>query len=143
MHVDDTRACLSRIPKKTLLEIVTLPNDIGNATGKRNERRTLDAILALRASNPALVGARMATKEEDTQGVDIVVETAFGTMFVQVKSNKADARLWRKKYAATIGPKTLLVRWDGDRIVAPTNLLEALQNVYMNLPQSNESQAAT
>lgn len=138
-HVDDKRACLPRVPHQTMLEIVRLPNDLGNAIGERNEQRTLKMILAFRTSEPAIIDARLATKDEDANGIDIVVRTAFGDMFVQVKSNKTDARLWRRKYVATIGHKTVLVRWDGDRIAAPTNLREALQETYTKLTQPNES----
>lgn len=138
---DDARACVSRVPQKTLVEIAALPNNIGAASGKRRELRTLEMILSLRASNPAIVSARLATKDEDGRGIDIVIETAFGTMFVQVKSGKDQARIWRKKYATTIGNKTVMVRWSGDRIVAPTNLREAIEETYMKLPQPNEVDA--
>lgn len=98
-------------------------------------------ILSLRASNPAIVSARLATKDEDGRGIDIVIETAFGTMFVQVKSGKDQARIWRKKYAMTIGNKTVMVRWNGDRIVAPTNLRQAIEETYMKLPPPDEVRA--
>ncbi len=133
--IDDTRACLPRLSKARLLEIEQLPNNKQNATGKLRESRTPEMILSMRASDPAIVSARKATKHEDANGVDIVVETVFGTMFVQVKSDKANARLWRKKYAATIGDKTLLVRWNGNRIVAPADLREALRETYLRLAQ--------
>jgi hypothetical protein len=139
--IDDARACLPRLSKTRLLEIIQLPNNKQNATGKLRELRTLEMVLSMRTSDPAIVSARKATKEEDANGIDIVVETIFGSVFVQVKSDKANARLWRKKYAATIGPKTVLVRWDGDRIVAPADLREALRETYMRLGEHASAEA--
>jgi len=133
---DDLRACVARVQPQTLTQIMRLPSNIGAASGKRRELRTLEMILSLRASNPAIVSARLATNAEDGRGIDIVVETAFGTMFVQVKSGKDQARVWRQKYGAIIGHKTVLVRWSGERIVTPTNLREAIEETYMRLDET-------
>jgi len=135
---DDTRACLAKISRQNMIQIVQLPNDIGNASGKRRELRTLELILAMRSSNPMIISARLATKEEDASGIDIVIDTANGSMFVQVKSGKDACREWRKKYGATIGYKTVLVRWDWDRIVVPTNLRQAIQDKFSRLTHSAE-----
>lgn len=139
---DDLRACVARVQPQTLTQIMQLPSNVGAASGKRRELRTLEIILSLRTSNPAIVSARLATNEEDGRGIDIVVTTTFGTMFVQVKSSKDQARVWRKKYDATIGHKTVLVRWDGDRIVAPTNLREAIEETYMKITSTRETEVS-
>jgi hypothetical protein len=130
---DDTRACLARISPEHWTIIRSVGRNAGNVSGKRRELDTLDRIIALRPLLPWIVVVREATREEDKQGIDIVITTAVGNLFVQVKSGKAQARLWRKKYAATIGARTLLVRWEGDRIAAPTVLAAALQALYARI----------
>lgn len=140
--VDDTRACLPRVPGEFMRLLNGSSKDMGNVLGNVRELRVFDMLLALKPSLPWVIEVRLGTKAEDKSGVDIVIATKRGTMFVQSKSGKQACRLWRKKYAATIGHKTVLVRWDGDRIVAPTNLREAIEETYMKLVSARDAEVS-
>lgn len=67
-----------------------------NEVGKRAEGRALTAINGL--GWHWVKGARLATPAEDQAGIDIVVTTPTGELYVQVKSAVLAARRWRKKY---------------------------------------------
>lgn len=68
----------------------------GNARGRANEERLLASLLRLGPSLPWFVSARAGTPEEDRDGADAVVETNdVGKLFLQAKSSKAQARLFR------------------------------------------------
>ncbi len=53
--------------------------------GHRNEERALDVIIS--AKLEWIYSARLATKEEDSRGIDIVLETDIGQLFFQIKSS--------------------------------------------------------
>jgi hypothetical protein len=58
-------------------------------------RMTLDAAAGL----PWLLGARLATRDEDCSGIDLVLETAdVGQLYLQVKSSRRYARGWCIRY---------------------------------------------
>lgn len=60
---------------------------IGKKRGKTNERLVLDA-LALPSRPAWIASVRKATQEEDHAGIDVVVESDVGKLFVQVKSSR-------------------------------------------------------
>lgn len=73
-----------------------------NARGDRSVRRILAALADL-AVDPWFVwlsDAREGTPEEDANGVDIVVESAIGTINVQVKSSTGEAKRFRQRMRA-------------------------------------------
>lgn len=71
----------------------------GNARGRANEERLLASLLRLGPTLPWFVSARAGTPEEDRDGADVVVETKdVGKLFVQAKSSKAQARLFRASH---------------------------------------------
>ncbi len=55
--------------------------------GKTSERHVLEA-LALPSRPAWMTGVRRATKAEDAAGIDVVVESDVGKLFVQVKSSR-------------------------------------------------------
>jgi hypothetical protein len=135
---DDARACLPRLTPEHQAIVRSVSRNPGNVSGKRRELATMERIVALKPLLSWILDVRLATKEEDAKGIDIVLTTAHGKLFVQVKSGKAQAREWRKKYGTTIGVRALLVRWEGDRIAAPTNLAGALQTLYSRVANCNK-----
>jgi hypothetical protein len=87
--------------------------------GRRSETHVLEA-LAL-PTRPAWIRSfRKATKEEDAAGIDVVVESDVGKLFVQVKSSRGGkaAFLERRRSTriavviarVTDSPETLLAR---------------------------------
>lgn len=46
---------------------------------------------------PWILGVRQATHAEDANGIDVVVSTDVGKLFLQVKSSKAGLQRWRAK----------------------------------------------
>lgn len=68
-------------PSKYLL------NTIAHERGLRNEQRVLFA--CQNPNRPSwMLSARIATKEEDHNGIDIVIQSDIGKLFVQVKSSE-------------------------------------------------------
>ena len=60
---------------------------IGHDRGRTNERHVLEACRL--PSRPAwMTGARAASRAEDHDGIDVVVESDVGKLFVQVKSSR-------------------------------------------------------
>ena len=53
--------------------------------GHRNEERALEVIISAKLN--WVHSARLATKEEDSRGIDIVLETDIGQLFFQIKSS--------------------------------------------------------
>jgi hypothetical protein len=69
---------------------------LANERGKRNELRMLAACL----SEPRpkwLRDARLATREEDARGIDIVVTTDVGDVYLQVKSSRIAAEIFQRR----------------------------------------------
>jgi len=60
---------------------------LANERGAKNEDRVVEAC-ALPARPPWLLSARKATRAEDAQGIDVVIESDVGKLFVQVKSSR-------------------------------------------------------
>ncbi len=63
----------------------------GNARGKHHEARLL-MVIEIHFRARWYVKARRATKREDQSGIDIVVESSIGPLYVQVKSSPGAAR---------------------------------------------------
>jgi hypothetical protein len=60
---------------------------VANQRGRGNEKRVLDACLL--AARPGwMQAARLATREEDHDGIDVVIESDVGKLYVQVKSSR-------------------------------------------------------
>lgn len=69
---------------------------LGQWVGERNEAFAFRAVT--RVLPKWATAARRATPEEDTQGIDIVVNTDVGALFLQVKSSRMSAREFAKKH---------------------------------------------
>jgi hypothetical protein len=99
---------------------------IGNERGRANEHRVLEACrLPMR---PAwMTSARAATPAEDHDGIDVVVESDVGRLYVQVKSSRTGKAAFverrRRAHVAVVvvksgdGPEDVLRRVVG--VLAP------------------------
>lgn len=90
---------------------------IATEKGKRAESRALEA--AQRITESWMKSVRLATRKEDEAGIDIVVESDVGKLFLQVKSSKGSARSFSKR------PR----RQHNEVIVVPIDLTETVLNL--------------
>jgi len=70
----------------------------GIARGRAAEERCLLRARDVVAALPWATGCRKAHGEEDWLGIDIVVESDVGQLWIQVKSSKRGARRGRARY---------------------------------------------
>lgn len=68
-----------------------------NEKGRLAEWRCLQAALVACAASHWLHNARLATQREDARGIDIVVATNLGNIYLQVKSSHHGAKKFRRK----------------------------------------------
>lgn len=99
----------------------------GNTRGAAHEQRFVE-IIAARFRARWFRSVRRAKKYEDQNGIDAVIQTTIGPLYVQVKSSPGSARrFYRKKRRARIA--VILVREtlsDNDIAEAATKKLHAL-----------------
>lgn len=75
--------------------------DAARAVGDVHERQVLDIAKVALHGRPWIRSVRLSTLEEDRRGIDIVVETDLGDIYVQVKSSEGGANKYRRQYAAS------------------------------------------
>ncbi len=83
---------MSRATRPRLRSIIAYRRSFGEgarARGAANEERLLEAVLSLRAGAAWVLDARPATPEEDARGVDVVVTSDIGALYLQSKSSRA------------------------------------------------------
>lgn len=68
-----------------------------NEKGRLAEQRCLESVNELRVKSPWIYGARLANLKEDARGIDVVVETDLGKLYLQVKSSHYGAHKFRRK----------------------------------------------
>lgn len=68
-----------------------------NEKGKLAELRCLNAVSELIGICSWIHHVRLATSKEDARGIDVVVETDVGKLYLQVKSSHNGARKYRYK----------------------------------------------
>jgi hypothetical protein len=105
-------------------------NLVAHQLGKAREAITLELIQKIAKSTPWMITVRPATRNEDQCGKDIVIETAHGDVFVQVKGCKASVHEWRKLHGKTIGRYCAVVRFKGLTMIEPNTLKTRLLTVY-------------
>lgn len=82
-----------------------------NLKGRVAEERVLRAALRLCEETDWLYIARLATSKEDESGIDVVVYSSIGKLYIQVKSSHCGARKFRSKRPLT---KVIVVIIDGE-----------------------------
>jgi hypothetical protein len=98
--------------------------------GKAREMTTLELIQSMATSMPWILAVRLATRNEDRAGKDIVIETAHGEVYVQVKGCIRSVQEWRKLYRDSIGPHCVMVRFKDAKMLDPETLSKRLVAVY-------------
>ena len=72
--------------------------NIQKSRGFQNEERFMRAIKNGNGNNPDWYnGISKATKEQDQKGVDFIIHTAFGNIFIQIKSSEIGAKKFLNK----------------------------------------------
>ncbi len=89
---------------------------IGNERGRRSEAVVAKALESIGSLPwpPWVLSGRMATREEDHQQIDAVIETDRGTMFLQIKSSKG-RRVNKKLKSRGIGLLVVSSNYRGGR----------------------------
>jgi hypothetical protein len=104
------------------LENVTV-GQRANEKGHLAERRCLQSVNELCVRYPWIYGARLANLKEDSRGIDVVVETDLGKLYLQVKSSHYGAHKYRRKRPHA---KTII-------IIIPSDMTDAkLQNAVVD-----------
>ncbi len=94
-----------------------------NEKGRLAERRCLASVLNLTSRSTWIYEARLATLKEDARGIDVVVETDLGKLYLQVKSSHYGAHKYRRKRPHA---KTIV-------IIIPSDMTDAkLQNAVVD-----------
>lgn len=89
--------------------------EAAQALGRANEARLLEAVEYLRERHAWILGVRQATREEDSKGIDLVVTTDVGELYLQSKSSKTAAvDFMTKRRKATV--TAVVVRGDVERV---------------------------
>ena len=90
----------------TSIEVRRVLGRLGNERGAHAERVVVDALNS--CWRPKWVkGARLASKELDHKGVDVVVSTDVGDLYLQVKASKREVQRRRAEYEA----KSIAIVW--------------------------------
>lgn len=90
-----------KIPETPRLNfrVLSIIRKIEKSRGFQTEERFVRAIENGNGDNPAWYkGMSWATKKEDQRGIDFIIHTIFGDIFVQIKSSEAGAiKFYRKR----------------------------------------------
>lgn len=91
---------------------------VGRERGTSSEARVL-AACQLEGRPPWMVSARAATREEDHAGIDVVIESDVGKLFVQVKSSRrGKAAFLERRRRAVVGVVVASVADAPERLLA-------------------------
>ena len=89
--------------------------EAAQALGRANEARLLEAVEYLRERHAWILGVRQATREEDSKGIDLVVMTDVGEIYLQSKSSKTAAVDFMQKRRKLL-IATVVIRGDKERV---------------------------
>lgn len=80
------------------------------------------------------LGARRADAQEDGRGIDIVIASDAGPLYVQVKSSTEAARVWRRQYEQSpIFPRSIVVVYRDALADVQAQMLEQLDAMRARL----------
>jgi hypothetical protein len=87
------------------MRVSKLLGHVSNERGQVSERRLVDAVQnlatlgaqGLNTGRAWITSVRLATKAEDACGIDVVVETDVGPLYLQSKSSPKEAQRFRQK----------------------------------------------
>lgn len=92
-----TPLCLDEVFEKIRIERNQRKGHASNLKGQLAEKRVLRAAFQLCEQASWLFVARLADKNEDASGIDVVVYSSIGKLYLQVKSSHCGARKFRIK----------------------------------------------
>ncbi|MEI6528285.1 MAG: hypothetical protein WCO10_01265 [bacterium] len=111
------------------------------AKGKKAEERTFEAILKFAYGLDWFKTVRFATKEEDTRGIDLVVETRdIGSLYVQVKSSWVAATRFKNHHPRMVVAVLVIHFYEYEEVVwkkVLPKLLEVRQEIFRRRNQQN------
>ena len=88
---------ISETPKLNS-NVLSVMRKIEKNRGFQTEERFIKAIENGNGNNPLWYkGISQATKKEDRKGIDFIIHTLFGNVFVQIKSSETGAKKFLKK----------------------------------------------
>jgi hypothetical protein len=70
---------------------------LANQKGRLAEERVFRAVEILSTEFTWIHSTRLATKQEDARGIDVVAETPIGPLYIQVKSSPRGVRHYKSK----------------------------------------------
>ena len=91
---------IHKIPEtpKLNFRVLSIMRKIEKNRGFQTEEKFIRAIKNGNGDNPSWYkGISWATKKEDQKGIDFIIHTAFGDVFVQIKSSETGAKKFLKK----------------------------------------------
>ena len=105
-----------KIPeRKTNHRVLNLLRRTEKSRGFWTEERFMRAIENSNGNAPDwLKGISKATKEEDQKGIDFIIHTASGNVFVQIKSSEAGANIFKKRKSRNLRIIILVIKIDYD-----------------------------
>lgn len=68
-----------------------------NKKGRTAEERALAAVAHIAIKFTWMQNHRLATKPEDAKGIDVVVNTSIGPLYIQVKSSRTGVRHYKER----------------------------------------------
>ena len=85
-------------PKTNHHRVFKILENIQKSRGFQNEERFMRAIENGNGNNPNWYnGVSKATTEQDQRGIDFIIHTSFGNIFVQIKSSEMGAKKFLNK----------------------------------------------
>ena len=96
------RRAQRRAVRRAAARVVQEIGRVGRARGRENEERLLAAVLSIVGQTEWIRGARMGSPEEDRRGIDLVVDTNVGPLFLQAKSSRDAASRFRASRGHTL-----------------------------------------
>lgn len=128
--------------KKTVSERNLILGRLANERGRKAERRFNKVVQAARLSGNLPVWwkeERDGTKEEDKRGIDKMVKTDVGLIFIQIKSSLRRKQEFIKNRRATFIAVVVIQATETDRTVL-TNILgevEKIRNLILERREDN------
>ncbi|MDE1988584.1 MAG: hypothetical protein KGI39_02695 [Patescibacteria group bacterium] len=123
--------------KKNILKLLKRTE---RSRGFWTEERFLRAIENANGNAPCwFKGVSKSTKEEDGKGIDFIVHTVFGNIFIQIKSSEIGAIIFKKRKNKNLRIIILVIKIDYDEEKIRDMSFSAIQEEIDSLKKPFES----
>ncbi|MBU6430950.1 hypothetical protein KGQ29_01080 [Patescibacteria group bacterium] len=123
--------------KKNILKLLKRTE---RSRGFWTEERFLRAIENANGNAPCwFKGVSKSTKEEDGKGIDFIVHTVFGNIFIQIKSSEIGAIIFKKRKNKNLRIIILVIKIDYDEEKIRDMSFSAIQDEIDFLKRPSES----